>query len=477
MERRTASPTGDWAARFLWLLMTLALIALALYVVWSVRHVITLMLVCGAIAYLLIPLVDWLARWRPRWIAPLAWRGVVSLAVTLGFLALVGVVVVAFLTPFVSEARDFLRDLPRYQEQLSRTAADWQAAYNAWYDSLTPQAQAWLDNQRESLLRSLNRTTDDLQATLQGALQQTGQLVNLLVELFLVPVIVFYLLFDSHRLKRETLRWLPPRYVRTALTLMQETNRVMRGYIMAQLILGVIAGIATWVGLQLMGVRYAATLAMFAGIARAIPCDWSRDCGRADCANWADSGRVAAGVATDAVYHRAVRGRTQDDYAENHRRPRGLASRAGDYRAAHQRQVFRADGHVFRRACGGDCAECGVAAGAARTDAPQSASAAGVRSSRRRPAAHRDRRSIDGYSAGDLAGHFARADRVFADFQFGAPDSDALLVRLGDWRPAGGVGVRCRVACGHADGDCGLLLARLDANRGRGVQHRPRTGD
>jgi predicted PurR-regulated permease PerM len=208
---------------------------------------------------------------RPRWIAPLAWRGVVSLAVTLGFLALVGVVVVAFLTPFVSEARDFLRDLPRYQEQLSRTAADWQAAYTAWYDSLTPQAQAWLDNQRESLLRSLNRATEDLQATLQGALQQTGQLVNLLVELFLVPVIVFYLLFDSHRLKRETLRWLPPRYVRTALTLMQETNRVMRGYIIAQLILGVIAGIATWVGLQLMGVRYAATLAMFAGIARAIP--------------------------------------------------------------------------------------------------------------------------------------------------------------------------------------------------------------
>jgi predicted PurR-regulated permease PerM len=52
---------------------------------------------------------------------------------------------------------------------------------------------------------------------------------------------------------------------------MQETNRVMRGYIIAQLILGVIAGIATWVGLQMMGVRYAATLAMFAGIARAIP--------------------------------------------------------------------------------------------------------------------------------------------------------------------------------------------------------------
>lgn len=271
MERRTASPTGDWASRFLWLLATLVLVALALYVAWSVRHVITLMFVCGAIAYLLIPLVDGLTRGHPRWMAPLAWRGVVSLAVTLGFIGVVSVVIVAFLTPFITEARDFLRDLPRYQERIEATVADWQVSYDAWYESLPSQAQQWLDNQRESLLRSLNRATDDLQATLQGAIQQTGQLINLLVELFLVPVIVFYLLFDSHRLKRETLRWIPPRFVRMTLTLMQETNRVMRGYIVAQLILGVIAGIANWIGLQLMGVRYAATLAMFAGIARAIP--------------------------------------------------------------------------------------------------------------------------------------------------------------------------------------------------------------
>ncbi|MCS7301477.1 MAG: AI-2E family transporter [Fimbriimonadales bacterium] len=271
MERKTANPTGDWAARILWLIGTLAVIALGLYVVWSVRHVISLMFICGAIAYLLVPLVDWLSQKRPRIVAPLVWRGVISLLVTLGFFVLIGAATVAFVVPFVNEARDFLRDLPRYQEQLSQTAADWNAAYQAWYDTLTPQAQQWLDQQRESLLRSLNRATENLQTAVQGAIQQTGQLINLLVELFLVPVIVFYLLFDSHRLKRETLRWTPPRYVRPMLSLMHETNRVMRGYIVAQLILGVIASVATWLGLQLLGVRYAATLALFAGIARAIP--------------------------------------------------------------------------------------------------------------------------------------------------------------------------------------------------------------
>ncbi|GIV10632.1 MAG: AI-2E family transporter [Fimbriimonadales bacterium] len=271
MERRTANPTADWSSRILWLLGTLALIALALYVVWSVRHVISLMFICGAIAYLLIPLADWLSSKRPKFIAPLVWRGVVSLTVTLGFLALGAFAIVAFITPFVSEARDFLRELPRYEERFRQASTEWQEAYEAWYNSLTPPAQQWLDRQRESLIRSLNRATDDLQTTIQGAIQQTGHVINIVVELFLVPVVVFYLLFDSHRLKRETLRWTPPRYVRLTLNLMQETNRVMRGYIAAQLILGVIAGVATWIGLQLMGVKYAATLAMFGGLARAIP--------------------------------------------------------------------------------------------------------------------------------------------------------------------------------------------------------------
>ncbi len=271
MERRTANPAGDWTARILWLLTTLALIALGLYVVWSVRHVISLLFICGAIAYLLIPLVDRLSSKHPKFFAPLAWRGIVSLTVTIGFFVLVLFATIAFITPFVNEARDFLRDLPRYQERFSQSANDWQTAYQEWYESLTPPAQEWLDRQRESLIRSLNRTTEDLQATVQGAIQQTGLVLNILVELFLIPVIVFYLLFDSHRLKRETLRWTPPRFVRLILNLMQETNRVMRGYIVAQLILGVIAGVATWIGLQLMGVKYAATLAMFAGIARAIP--------------------------------------------------------------------------------------------------------------------------------------------------------------------------------------------------------------
>lgn len=271
MERQAPNPAGDWASRVLWLLGMLALIALALYVLWSVRSVVNLMFICGAVAYLLVPLVDWLCRWRPPGTTPLFWRGLVSLAIVIGFIALVIYASIAFVSPFIYEARDFLKDLPTYQKRLETNLGQWQATYQKWYEGLPTQAQQWLDQQWEALSRSLEKTNTDLQAGVQRIVQSTGHLLKFLVELFLVPVIVFYLLFDSHRLKRETLRWIPPRYTRTLLYMITETNRVMRGYIVGQLILGVIAGIATWLGLQILGVKYAATLALFAGITRAIP--------------------------------------------------------------------------------------------------------------------------------------------------------------------------------------------------------------
>ncbi len=267
-ERRVSS---DWASRLLWLLGVILLTGVALYVVWTVRNVIALMLVCGAISYLLMPLVDWLTRWRPPGVTPLFWRGFVSMLVVAGFTVLSIYALVLFISPFVREARDFLRDLPQYQQRIENTINAWQTAYHQWYEGLSPSAQNWLDQQVSALSESLNRTTSDLQLTVRNALQRTGSLIELIVELFLVPIIVFYLLFDSHRLKRETLRWIPPRYVRTTLAIIYETNRVMRAYIVGQLILGIIAGIATWIGIHLMGIKYAVTLALFAGIARAIP--------------------------------------------------------------------------------------------------------------------------------------------------------------------------------------------------------------
>jgi predicted PurR-regulated permease PerM len=266
-----STPAQDWASRVLWLLGRLAVIAFALYLLWQLEHVVTLMFVAGAIAYLLAPVVDLFCRVRPRGTSPVFWRGVMSLVVLLGFIALVGLGVRAFLTPFVAETRKFVQNSDAYQQKAQSAFEGLQEDYKAWYNGLPEGSRKWVDQQLSALQESTAGITKSLQTGATDLARQTGRWLNFLVELFLLPVIVFYLIMDSRHLKRETLTLIPRRYLRVTMKTIAETNRVMQAYIIGQLILCTIAGVAIWIGLRWFGVSYALTLALFAGLARAIP--------------------------------------------------------------------------------------------------------------------------------------------------------------------------------------------------------------
>lgn len=267
----STTPAQDWASRVLWLLGRLALIAFALYLLWQLEHLVTLMFVAGAIAYLLVPVVDLMCRVRPPGTSPLFWRGVVSLIVITGFIVLIILGVRAFMTPFVAETRKFVQNSDAYQQKAQSAFEGLQEDYQTWYNGLPQGSRNWVDQQAAALQESTSGLFKGLQTGATDLIKQTGRWLNFIVELFLLPVIVFYLLLDSRHLKRETLALLPRRYLRVTVRTINETNRVMQAYIIGQLILCIIAGVAIWVGLRWFGVSYALTLALFAGLARAIP--------------------------------------------------------------------------------------------------------------------------------------------------------------------------------------------------------------
>lgn len=267
-----SSPTReDWASRLLWLLWRLALIGFGLYLLWQLQHVVILLFVSGAVAYLLLPLVDLLSRWRPPGVSPLFWRGIVSMLVLIGFLVLVGWGVRAFLSPFINETRAFVNNSDAYQQKAGQVFEDVNRDYERWYQGLPSAGKDIVDRLQSSLEEGVNGIVSGMQSGLQSMIKQTGVWLNFLVELFLLPVIVFYFLLDSNHLKRDALGMIPRRFWRLAVKCINETNRVMKSYIIGQLILCVIAGIAVWIGLRVYGINYAFTLALFAGVTRAIP--------------------------------------------------------------------------------------------------------------------------------------------------------------------------------------------------------------
>ena len=95
--------------------------------------------------------------------------------------------------------------------------------------------------------------------------------IGFLVELILVPVLVFYFLADGPSLRTELKVLCPPRWRGRGAQILNHLDRVLDGYIRGQVLMCLIAWVLVTIGLLLLGVPHAFTLGLLAGLTRAIP--------------------------------------------------------------------------------------------------------------------------------------------------------------------------------------------------------------
>jgi predicted PurR-regulated permease PerM len=91
------------------------------------------------------------------------------------------------------------------------------------------------------------------------------------VEIVLLPVLAYYFALDSKKLKHEAVAAVPRRRRREVARMIHEFNRIMHSFVIGQAILCLLAGLVVWLLLLALGVRYALTLGILAGVTRAIP--------------------------------------------------------------------------------------------------------------------------------------------------------------------------------------------------------------
>jgi len=92
-----------------------------------------------------------------------------------------------------------------------------------------------------------------------------------IVELILVPVLVFYFLTDAKPIRNEAKLLVPMRFRARGALMMAHLDRVLDGYIRGQVIMCLIAWVLVTLGLVLLRVPYAFTLGLLAGLTRAVP--------------------------------------------------------------------------------------------------------------------------------------------------------------------------------------------------------------
>jgi len=235
-----------------------AVVALVLLIIYA-RGTITALLMALTIAYVLEPLVDGLERRRvPR-----------GLAILLLAACLIGgaTALVLWIVPRIAaQATLFIQsiDLGALKARLDPILGVYATSSAEIIEKVRERALKYLQENGTTLLMPAFRTLGSVTAIVL-------HFVSRVLELVLIPVLTFYLLRDSHSLRRYATDLIPPSRRTQVVGLFSDIDKVLRRFIRGQIIVSAILGVLYAIGLLIMGTPLAVPIGVLAGFASLIP--------------------------------------------------------------------------------------------------------------------------------------------------------------------------------------------------------------
>jgi predicted PurR-regulated permease PerM len=223
-----------------------ALVAL-FWLVTQLRTLIAMLLVALFLSLAMEPAVDRLARrgWR-RGTATLAVLSVV-VALTIGFLAALGSVV-------VTQTSELFDNAPRYVRELEQFVND----------------DLGIEWNADGLVRDLRQGNTPIDASAgdiaESAIDATLTALGFLLQLVTVLVFAFYMTADGPHMRRAICSRLPARHQEVVLDTWEIAIDKTGGYLYSRGIQAVVSAFATWAFLVALGVPHAVALGIWVGV-------------------------------------------------------------------------------------------------------------------------------------------------------------------------------------------------------------------
>jgi predicted PurR-regulated permease PerM len=244
-EKKTININISWQG-----IIKIIVILLAIYFLYLIKGVLAILFVAFLLSSAIEPAVDWLQRRKfPRVLS--------AVILYLIVISLVGTFIYLFVPPITREAVEFSKNSPEYVSKITSGLSF---------------LEGYSDNQGNvTLLDEVN----SLGANWQGA---AGKIFSSLVKFFggilsfvLIIVLSFYMIMEDRALNKLILSVVPKKNQPYALDL---SNRIQKGvgkWLRGQLLLSLIVFTIIYIGLLIIGVKYALVLALIAGLAEFIP--------------------------------------------------------------------------------------------------------------------------------------------------------------------------------------------------------------
>ncbi len=228
------------------------LLAILLVFLYMVRDILVIVLFAVVIASAIEPIAHWgVSRRIPRVLMVLA-----IYAAAFSFLGMVFYLVVPTL---FSEFLDFISSFSSQWLEKSRAQT---------FFGLFP-------NLPETLSGILTQLVVGLQSLIEkftvGFFHATAAIFGGAFSLILVVIIAFYLSVQEHGIEKFLQRITPQKYEKYAVDLWLRSQRKIGFWLQGQVLLGVLIGIFVFLGLTIIGIKYALMLALLATVLELIP--------------------------------------------------------------------------------------------------------------------------------------------------------------------------------------------------------------
>jgi predicted PurR-regulated permease PerM len=218
----------------------------------ELSRIIAWVISAGFVAVVLAPAVDWLQR-RTRMRRGLA-TGLVFFTVVILFFAMMA----AFITPVVKQVDNFIQALPHSIE-----------------DAKHGRGPVGDLIKRYDLDKKIQENQDKWQEALTGAgapaLKALRGVFNTVLALLTILVLAFLMLLRGPQLAHGALVLFPERQRQRVSAVAADAAKAVSGYMLGNFLISLIAGLATYALLRILGVPYPEVIALFVAFADLIP--------------------------------------------------------------------------------------------------------------------------------------------------------------------------------------------------------------
>jgi predicted PurR-regulated permease PerM len=234
------------------------LLILLIWILSNTKSIVIPFLVAFVFAYLTNPLVDFLERLRFHRL----------LAVSLIFLVGTGLLTLACFTLIP----DLIREIQDLIVRLPQTIQNGIAFAHKHLPKLFALLKVdYLKIEQDFLQNQYPAKVESFLLKMLKAFSGMGTFLSQMLNVILIPVLTFYFLKDYNKIKSSFLSFVPKKKKSLINFYLWRSNQILGGYIRGKLIVCVILGLMTWLGLFLLSIPYAIMIAIIVGLFSIVP--------------------------------------------------------------------------------------------------------------------------------------------------------------------------------------------------------------